>query len=170
MELLISGLYSQEREIFPEAPARVLYLCPVESVGDLPNKIQPSSPNFGLLLAMDARGEANQEILEAGAKLVEKGLACFCAWGPDCERVHDLFDEAARKKNDELTGDDVIMTTWHSRDTLIEAMWFFIHAAFPTQSFEPSCVDWIIAPIRNRDWEQEVRTKIRDVAFIPPSE
>jgi hypothetical protein len=170
MEILISGLQSQEAEIFPEAPARELYLCHAESVGDLPEEIQASSSNFGLLLALDAKALNDQEILGAAEKLVEKGLVVLCAWGPDCERVHDLFDKAARKKNDALSGGDVIMTTWHSRETLTEVMWFFIHAAFPTQSFEPNCADWIIAPIGNRDWEEEVRTKIREVAFIPHSE
>lgn len=170
MELLISGLHSQEKEIFPEAPAREIYVCLAESIGDLPGEIRASSPSFGLLLALDAKALNDQEILGAAAKLVEKSLVVLCAWGPDCERVHDLFDRAAKNKNDELADDDVIMTTWHSRETLTEAMWFFIHAAFPTQSFEPNCADWIIAPIRNRDWEEEVRTKIREVAFIPPSE
>jgi hypothetical protein len=171
MECLISDMDSQVSMIFPhKPPARAVFLCPAQSIGDLPERIKTSSPNFGLLLAIDAKGVKSQEILEAGTKLAEKGLAYLCAWGPDCERVHDLFDEAAQKKNDELTGDDVIMTTWHSGDTLIEALWFFLHGAFPTQSFQASCLDWIIAPIRNRGWEQEVRNKIQEVAFSPPSE
>jgi hypothetical protein len=164
-------MHSQVSQIFPnKPPAKALFLCPVESIGDLPEKIKASSPNFGLLLAFNAEAVKSEEISEAAAKLVEKGLAYLCAWGPDCERVHDLFDEAAQKKNGELTGDDVIMTTWHENETLIEALWFFLHAAFPTQSFQANCLDWIIAPIRNRDWEQEVRGKIRELAFIPPSE
>jgi hypothetical protein len=170
MELLISGLHSQEKDIFPKAPARELYLCPADSVGELPEKIRANSTSFALLFAVDAKALNDQEILDAAAKLVEKGLVVLCAWGPDCERVHDLFDKAAREKNDALTGDDVVMTFWHAKETLIEALWFFVHAAFPTHSFEANCLDWIIAPIRDRDWEQEVRDKIREVALIPLSE
>jgi hypothetical protein len=171
VERLISEMHSQVSMIFPKKPpARTVFLCPAESIGDLPEKIKASSAYFGLLIAMDASGIKKQEILEAGAILAEKGLAYLCAWGPDCERVHDLFDAAVEKKNGELTGDDVVMTTWHVNETLIEAMWFFLHGAFPTQFFQANCLCWIIAPIRNSRWEQEVRSKIREVAFVPPSE
>jgi len=171
MECLISEMHSQVSMIFPKKPpARAVFLCPAESIGDLPEKIKASSPNFGLLLMMDAKNINSQEILDAGTTLTQKGMAYLCAWGPDCERVHDLIDEAAQEKHDELTGDDVIMTTWHSSDTLVEALWFFLHSAFPTQSFQAGCLDWVIAPIRNHDWEQEVRSKILETAFNPPAE
>jgi hypothetical protein len=108
--------------------------------------------------------------LQAAGDLAEMGLACLCAWGPDCERVHDLFDVAAGPKNDELTGDDVIMTSWHSGDTLLEALWYFVHTAFATRCFEMTCTDWIIAPIGNPEWEKEIRGKVSEIAFEPPAE
>ncbi len=171
MECLIREMQSQVSMIFPnEPPARAVFLCPAQSIEELPAKIKTNSSNFGLLLIMDAKDKGDKELLDAATKLADKGLAYLCAWGPDCERVHDVFDEGVQKKNDELTGDDVIMTTSHADEPLVEALWFFLHSAFPTQSFQASCLDWIIAPIRNRDWEQEVRSKIQEVAFNPPTE
>jgi len=171
VERLISEMHSQFSHIFPrKPPAKAVFLCPAESIEELPGEMRTTSPNFGLLLLMDATGVKNQEILQSGARLVERGLAYLCTWGPECERVHDLFDEAAAVRNEKLSSDDVIMTTWHSGETLTEALWFFFHAAFPTQFFEANCLDWIIAPIHNRSWEQEVRTKAGELALIHPAE
>jgi hypothetical protein len=167
MKLLISGIRG---EIFPERAAKELYLCAANTIGELSEKIKTTSRSFGLFLAFNAETLKDDEILQSAGNLVEMGLAYLCAWGPDCERVHDLFDIAAGPKNDKLSGDDVIMTSWHARDTLVEALWFFVHAAFPTQCFEMSCTDWIIAPIGNPEWEKEIRDKIGEVAFEPPSE
>jgi len=167
VELLISGVRD---EIFPEKAPKELYPCAANTIGELSEKIKTTSQSFGLFLAFNAETLENEEILKPAGELVGAGLAYLCAWGPDCERVHDLFDVAARSKNDTLSGDDVIMTTWHTRDTLVEALWFFVHSAFPTQCFEMSCKDWIIAPIGNPEWEKEIRDKIDEVAFEFPPE
>jgi hypothetical protein len=171
MELLLSEFHSQIEHIVPRRlPGRAVYLCRAATIEELPRKIKATSQHFVLLLAFDAELLQGEEIERVGERLVEQGLAYFCAWGPDCERVHDLFDAAAESKNEKLAGDDVVMTTWHSDEPLVEALWFFLHSAFPTKYFEPNCTDWIIAPIGNPEWEEEIRKKIREVACAPPSE
>jgi hypothetical protein len=150
-------------EDFPE---KVFYLCPNDSIDNLGDRTSHSSANFGLFIAIDANGVTDDSILQGAKKLLSQGLACLCAWGPDCERVHDLFDVAAREINSELSDDDVIMTSWHSGESLEEALWFFVHAAFVTGKFEKTCKDWIIAPISNPEWEQLVRSKIAQINTV----
>jgi hypothetical protein len=150
-------------EDFPE---KVFYLCPADSIENLADKTTHSAANFGLFVALNANCVADDSILQGAKKLLSKGLACLCTWGPDCERVHDLFDVAARGINSELSGDDVIMTTWQSSESLEEALWFFVHAAFVTEKFEQTCEDWIIAPISNPEWEQLIRNKIAQINTI----
>jgi hypothetical protein len=53
------------------------------------------------------------------------------------------------------------MTTWHSNETLEEALWFFINSAFPDQVYERACNDWIVAPAGNREWEQIIRSEFQ---------
>src|SRR6266436_4790686 len=108
-------------EDFPE---KIFYLCAADSIETLADKTTHSSANFGLFVALNANGVADDSILQSAKKLLSKGLACLCTWGPDCERVHDLFDVAARGINSALSGDNVIMTTWHSSESLEEALWF----------------------------------------------
>jgi len=85
--------------------------------------------------------------------------------GPDCERVHDCFDEAmVLKEGREITVDNVI-TTWHSRETLSEALCFFINSAFPDQSLEETCREWIITPIDNAEWQETVRADVAGMGY-----
>jgi hypothetical protein len=155
--LAVSALVDED---FPE---KVFYLCPTDSIENLGEKITTTNSNFGLFVAMDANRVADESILQGAKQLLSKGLACLCTWGPDCERVHDLFDVAARGVNSELSGDNVIMTTWHADVPVEEALWFFVHAAFVTEKFDKTCKDWIIAPISSPEWEQLIRSKIGEI-------
>lgn len=171
MERLLKEVTSQVSQIFPEEPpARQLFLCPCASIDELEEKLKPSSTYFGLLLAMDASKIDSKTIGDAADRILAGGLVYLCAWGSDCERVHDIFDESALDINDELTGDDVIMTTSHKDEPLREAVWYFVHAAFPTESFWRQCTDWIIAPVGNHEWEKQIRLMIHDVVFLPPQD
>ena len=154
MEKLLSNVKS---EVFPDKQTKDIYLCPSTTINVLAEQITPTSPNFGLLLAMDAQPVDSGQIGELAEKLMEKGLAYLCAWGPDCERVHDNFDQIAVLRDLEQKDDNVIMTTWHSDESLEEGVWFLVNCAFPTQAYEESCKAWIVAPIGNAEWEQRIR-------------
>jgi hypothetical protein len=130
--------------------------------------VDPHSTHFGLFLALDAREIDSKRLGEPAARLLKRGLAYLCAWGPDCELVHDIFDEEDVARDLGRDTHDVIMTTWHKDESLEEALWFFVHSAFPADGYVRDCTDWVIAPIANPGWEQEIREKIRRVAFEPP--
>jgi len=170
LELLLNGFHSQLEMIPSRKPStKNIYLCSAQTIDQLPAQIEATSKHFGLLLAFNSDSIKAEEIEQVATMLVDKGLAYLCAWGPNCERVHDLFDAAAASKNEDLIGDDVIMTTWHADEDLHEALWFFLHSAFPTQFFETSCTNWVIAVIGNRKWEDEIRSKIKEIASSPSS-
>ena len=166
MELLLSGVHSQISQIFPNPPpARQIYICPWESIDELADKLNPHSTHFGLFLVMDAQEIESKRLGKPAATLLKKGLAYLCAWDPDCKRVHDTFDTQDLARKLERDTHDVIMTTWHNDESLEEALWFFVHSAFPAADYVRGCNDWVIAPIANRQWEREIREKIRKVAF-----
>ena len=146
-----------------ESPIRDVFLCPADFFEELPKKVKPSTSYFSLFIAIDARPLDDHTVLQVAESLLSKGLTCLCAWGPDCKRLHDLFDFAAREINDELSGDDVIMTSWHPDETLEDALWFFVTASFVTAKFKNSCKDWIIAPTASPEWEQPIRKKVKEI-------
>jgi len=161
MELLAASTLVDD-----DFPLRNFYLCSADSVDSLSDEIRSSSPNFGLFLALEAGSFKDEDILQGAKKLIAHGMACLCAWGPDCERIHDLFDVAARETNDLLTGEDVIMTTWHSGESLEQALWFFVHTAFVTRKFEKTCADWMVAPIANTGWRQLIKSKFAEIIKV----
>jgi hypothetical protein len=98
----------------------------------------PSKFSF-LLLAGDASAVETAPLYDAAERLINAGVVYVCTWGADCERVHDLFDEAE-------VGDGAIdrgftlMTTWHSGQSLAEAVDYFLGAAQPQdRRFHGAC-------------------------------
>jgi len=105
----------------------------------------PSSQSVILLVA-DASGVDPEPVYSAASRLIDRGAIYVCTWGPDCERVHDIFDEAdigdGTKDSDEF-----IMTTWHTDDSLHEAVEFFLNCAFPLDQHLDNC-SWIVITVR----------------------
>jgi hypothetical protein len=93
---------------------------------------------FVCLLAIDAREVHKFDIALLCAQLLNAGCAYFCAWGPDCERVHDLMDEEVLGSNPPSTDQGGVMTTWHADETLEDALDFLFHSANPDAEIAPS--------------------------------
>jgi hypothetical protein len=70
-----------------------------------------------LFIAADARDVHTDTIARVAARLLASGLIWVCVWGPDCERVHDIFDEI--HIGDGTTEPSfTLMSTWHSDESL----------------------------------------------------
>src|SRR5580704_406521 len=156
MEKLTGNVKSEVFELSPDMPPKNLYLSSVGNIESLVDEIAPSSQDFGLFLALDADSLDDGKIGQVAKRLLLKGLVYLCAWGPDCERVHDLFDLAALEM-DPQQNRAVIMTTWHADEPLHEAVWFFVNSAFPDEAYARTCHDWVFAPIGHPDWEKAIR-------------
>jgi hypothetical protein len=63
--------------------------------------------------------------------LAESGCLYFIAWGVACEGWHDTMDWTALEAFDfsEIPDDRFVMTTWHDKEPLSEALWFAGNAA-----------------------------------------
>ena len=153
MERLIANINA---EVLPEFPQQDFHLCPAQNIESLVNDIVPTSEHFGLLLAIEGQSLDSEQVRRVAKVLIQKGLASFCVWGPDCERIHDLFDAAAIELDPEQTK-GVIMTTWHDDEPLEEAISYFMNCAIPDEAYQRTCRDWIFAPVASSDWERIIR-------------
>ena len=108
-----------------------------------------------LFLAVDATSIPNSVLRAVARELLDRGLASLCVWGTDCSRVHDQFDL-------ERHPDSEVETTWHSDETLEEALWYFANVAYPDDSFERDCRDWVALAVANDAWEEGIRTELID--------
>lgn len=105
---------------------RGLYLRQADSADQvdltqLVGRLGPSPVQFIAFVAFDARGVADDVISDIGARLVRAGAVCVGTWGPDCERVHGLTDDAYDTAT-MPTEHDVVMTTWHDDESLADAL------------------------------------------------
>jgi hypothetical protein len=108
---------------------RDLYILSLSDFASVPDSISLPGRRFVAFVAADANGVDVAVLAQFCRKLFQAECVYFCAWGPDCERVHDIFDEGV------LDVEPVIMTTWHDKESLGSALWFFLFSAFPDDGY-----------------------------------
>lgn len=141
----------------------LVHLC-IERPEDLPAALVLPSPRFVLLLVWDASAAKVPTISDVATKLLAAGCVCACTWGSDCERVHDIFDEC-------IVGDGsadpdttpLIQTTWHTADSLEDALWFALEVAEPDPDVAAGCGTLLVLQIGpQRERSAAVRAALSD--------
>jgi hypothetical protein len=105
-----------------EVLGRDLFLLSIPSPQDMPHRLAVTTAKFACLIAWDARSARVEELSAIARQLLDAGAVYVCAWGPGCERVHDIFDEERDGPNPLTSTDPVVMTTWHDDESLAEAL------------------------------------------------
>lgn len=143
-----------------EFPPKIVSISIADSLTDLPSLIQLENTNFVLLLAVDGTKVDCSLVYSVAEKLLDQGMVYACVWGPDCEKVHDSIDQARFQRNSDETDGNVVITTWHDKVPISEAVWYFLYCAWPADDYVHTCSDWVAAVIGNPAWEAEVRAKV----------
>ena len=118
------------------------------------HELSPTGSSYALLLACDARYLPVEDISALSKTALRTGMHYFSAWGPDCERVHDIVDAdivdldlhlddrdraGAPESAPEFNPDrGLVMTTWHDEEPLSETLEFFWTCASPAGGQEDS--------------------------------
>lgn len=119
-----------------------------------------------LFLAVDARGIPSDAVGRIAGRLLASGLIWVCVWGPDCERIHDIFDEV--HVGDGLTEPGfTLMSTWHDDETLEESLGFFVDWARPVEA-GLSSTSFLALTVGNPGWEAVVRHHLAEAARPVP--
>jgi hypothetical protein len=133
-----------------------------------PDALKIPSKKFRLFVAANVTDIDTQVLADFGKIALQKGMVYFCAWGPDCERFHDILDEVivADDLGNRLFGgpnvNDTVMTTWHDKETLEDAVEFFATMACPTEGFRPDSNYWIAICLDNPEWEAIIRDQLQN--------
>ena len=139
------------------ASKRSVYLLSLDSLG--PDFTIPAceSQPFTCLCAMDATAFTAAELGEFCGRLLRFGCAYLCTWGPDCERVHDIMDQEVIGENPPDTYVGCVMTTWHEKESLTEALEYFFDCTVPDSDFAPNGCDWaLIISVGSPVWDEMV--------------
>lgn len=135
---------------------RDLYFLSLPDFASLPDSISLPGRRFVAFVAADATGVDAAVLANFCRKLTKTGCVYFCAWGPDCERVHDVFDEGV------LDIEPVIMTTWHDKESLDSALWFFLFSAFPDDGYG-IVQNGLAISIGDPAWDKQICNRLADV-------
>ena len=149
---------------------RDMYLVTIDRLGEWP-EVRPRFDFVTTLIALDARELADAEILDVADQMIRAHCGYVSAWGPDCERVHDLYDDArllAELGPEKLLPEELLflMTTSHADETLHEALWYALHA-LPTDrskgfNYEGAGMPPFVAVTTSPDWAHQIRRRLLD--------
>ncbi len=118
---------------------RRLFLLELASLSELPTPFALPSKHFTCLLALDATSASAGELARLASNLLSAGAVYVCAWGLDCERVHDVFDDAILVHEPSQATECHIMTTSHADRPIEEALCFLLRSAYPSDAYWDSC-------------------------------
>ena len=125
---------------------------------------------FVCFCAMDAAQFGVKEISQFCGHLVRLGCAYLSTWGVDCERVHDIMDEIIVGDNPPETDIGCLMTTWHAKDSLEEALEFFMFCTIPDEAYAPQgCEVGLIITIGSDTWAPAIERFVTECVH-PASE
>lgn len=99
-------------------------------------------------------------------------MVYLCAWGRDCERLHDIVDEVIAE--DDIgarrfagpTQEDVVVTTWHEDETLEEALQFFSTSAVPTDGFLAGSNFRLTICVADPEWARTATRVLQSAEFL----
>ena len=93
------------------------------SPNDPPPPVEARPHRVVLIAQQAARQDWRNEV---ASWLVASGCLYFIAWGVDCEAWHDAVDWTVLEALDfgDIPDDRFVMTTWHDKEPLSEALWF----------------------------------------------
>ena len=142
---------------FSQVSERELLSLALLDFASLPAPLSLPAGRFIAFLAADASSVDRLLLAEFSQRLLRAGCVYFCAWGLDCERVHDVFDGEC------FDAEPVIMTTWHVEDSLDEALWFSVFNAFPDEGYWDTTHSLLAISVGRPDWDEHIRTKLADL-------
>lgn len=136
---------------------RDIYLLALDRI-DTPYELDDlRKQQFVCLCALDAERLATHDVSEFCCGLLKAGCAYFCAWGPGCERIHDIMDEQIVGDNPPETDLGVVLTTWHSEDSLAEAISYFLWRTEPESDYAPDgCAAGVVVTVAGNEWISEI--------------
>jgi hypothetical protein len=141
---------------------REMYSLDLAGPADWPASLGLKSKHFVLLIAGDARKAPEKLLRRMADRALEQGMVSFVAWGPDSERVHDVFDEAVEESRPDSTADDAVQFEWIDDEPLRDALWFAVHTASPAPAYEDTCLATLCVTIAAPKWGEKVRALLAD--------
>ncbi len=140
--------------------ARQPFFLSLPQLDAFPHHFNLPSRHFVCLLACDTTQQTDDQLRTVATRLLNLGIAYLCTWGPDCERVHDVFDLVVVQQQSQQEREYAIMTTWHSHESLDQALWYALEVAYPDEMYAPSCRATVVVSVANPAWDAQLQRRL----------
>ena len=136
-----------------------------------PAPVTIPSPRFRLFVAADTTQATAAELSQFAEAAIASGMVYFCAWGPGCERFHDMVDKIIvdelfeQKRLTRPTPKDTVMTTWHDDEELEEALDFFATLAKPSQGYLAGSDYRLVICVGHPEWADTAQHFLQAARF-----
>jgi len=99
--------------------------------------------------------------------VLDRGCVYLCVWGHGCEHVHDTMDDIVLER--ELNGgpEQTIMSTWHDKQSLEEAVDFALLHAVPDDALLQGCDAIVLAAVGDAESVEALRGMVQRY-LLPP--
>lgn len=134
----------------------------VVKIGDIGCVPFPSR-HFTLLLCADFDSCSVEDVSSLAQVLMDAGNLYFCAWGSGCEKAHDIYDETVVLREIEEGAQPLIMTTWHDKESLADALWFLLFSAIVDDDQAEEC-STVVITVGNEEWRDDVADSLSNIA------
>ena len=119
--------------------------------------------HFTMLLAMDSLAETRANLRDVPDDLLKEGLVYLSTWGPDCRHVHDIFSHAVELLNVHQQQEHNFRSMYHDNESLDDALWFFLNAAIPDDSYVQSCRSAFAVTVGNTAWKNQLSFSLSNI-------
>jgi len=144
-------------------PIPVIEVFAIETIEELRAVLPHQRRFFTLFLAWDAHSSVQTAVDGLFRPLLDRGLAYFCAWGHGCEDVHDTVDECVVERELEVgEAGYTLMTTWHDKEPLEEALEFFSMCAIPSEDQLRGDFERFAVAVGNSGWAERMGLFLAD--------
>ena len=142
------------------------FLLDVESFAEWPDRVDLPTQHYVLGVFANASGVAPETIKAAMRSALMNGAVYVVAWGEGCDLVHDICDQLRFELDLDDNENATIMTTWHSDESVAEAVWFFSNSAFPDGAFTETCGSWLAVRVGEYRSNEQIEAYLADPARL----
>ncbi len=136
----------------------------VSTLSEISKSAEQINEHSILFIACDFSKYSIDELSGFADSILDRAVAFVCTWGKGCEKTHDIIDEiAVYREVVENKSPSHPMTTWHSDETIDEALWFALFSAFPDDSHEQEDQSTLIVVVENEQWNRQVLSRLSNI-------
>jgi hypothetical protein len=131
---------------------RRIELFGIPKLDDIGRLFADRDQPFILLLATGTTALPESTLVALFASVLSNGCVYACCWGPQAAYLETCFDQAEGVVHPGNTS--VVITTNHEIESLEDAIWFAVHAAYPDDDYEDGWERLVVVTVGNEDWRR----------------